>query len=102
VNRIILEKFAETLEEQPSAYKLLNKFCEQSYTFSYGVENTSSRAIELTIDCNSSRNMVFSENNGKVTKVIEPGQIEFLMHAEAAPGAEEFARGSVCTYREVY
>lgn len=56
----------------------------------------------MTIDCNSSRNMVFSETSGKVTKVIEPGQTEFLMHAEAAPGAEEFARGSVCTYKEVY
>jgi hypothetical protein len=28
VNRIILERFAETLEEKPGAYRLLNKFCE--------------------------------------------------------------------------
>lgn len=46
--------------------------------------------------------MVFSETTGKVTKVVEPGQTIFLMHAEASPGAEEFARGSVCTYKEVY
>jgi len=46
--------------------------------------------------------MVFSEASGKLTKVIEPGHIEFIMHAEAAPGAEEFARGSVCTFKEVY
>ena len=46
--------------------------------------------------------MVFSEASGKITKVVEPGQIEFLMHAEATPGADEFARGSVCTYKEVY
>lgn len=102
VNRIILERFGEELESKPNVYRLLNKFSEQSYTFSYGIENISHKAIEITLDCNSSRNMVFSENSGKATRIIEPGQIEFIMHAEAAPGAEEFARGSLCTYKEVY
>lgn len=102
VNKIILEKFGEELESRPGVYRLLNKFSEQSYTFSYGIENNSTRAIEITIDCNSSRNMVFSESSGKITRIVEPGQFEFLMHAEAAPGAEEFARGSLCTYKEVY
>jgi hypothetical protein len=46
--------------------------------------------------------MVYSEASGKMTKVIEPGSIAFFMHAEAAPGAEEFARGAQCTFREVY
>lgn len=46
--------------------------------------------------------MVFSETSGRIAKVIKPGKVEFFMHAEAAPGAEEFARGSVCTFREVY
>ncbi len=55
----------------------------------------------MSLDCTSSKNMVYSEPGGKVKKVIEPGVLEFLMHAEAAPGAEEFARGAVCTFREV-
>jgi len=46
--------------------------------------------------------MVFCESNGKITKVVEPGAIEFMLHAEAAPGAEEFARGAQCIYKEVY
>jgi hypothetical protein len=46
--------------------------------------------------------MIYSEASGKITKVIEPGAIEFMMHAEATPGAEEFARGAQCTYKEVY
>lgn len=46
--------------------------------------------------------MVFSEPTGRITKVVEPGAIEFLMHAEATPGAEEFARGAQCSYKEVY
>lgn len=97
-----MEKFGEELESKPGSYKLLNKFSEQSYTFTYGIENISNRTIEVTLDCNSSRNMVFSEASGKVTKVVEPGQLVFFMHAEAAPGAEEFARGSQCFFKEVY
>ena len=46
--------------------------------------------------------MVYSETNGKVTKIIEPGTLEFMMHAEAAPGAEEFARGAQVIYKEIY
>jgi hypothetical protein len=46
--------------------------------------------------------MVFSEPSGKITKILEPGAIEFFMHAEATPGADEFARGAQCTYKEVY
>lgn len=80
----------------------LNNYYRQSYTFSYGVENTGSRALEVTVDCASSRNMVFSEQSGKITKVVEPGSIEFFMHAEATPGAEEFARGAQCLYKEIY
>ena len=102
VHKMILERFGEELESRPSVYRVLNKFSEQSYTFTYGIENIGQRAIEVTLDCTSSRNMVFSETSGKVTKVVEPGQFEFFMHAEAAPGAEEFARGSQCFYKEVY
>jgi hypothetical protein len=45
--------------------------------------------------------MLYSEDGGKVVKIVEPGCLEFMMHAEAAPGAEEFARGVVCSYKEV-
>jgi len=102
VNRIIVERYGEELESRPGVFRVLSKFSEQSYTFSYAIENTGARAIEATLDCNTSRNMVFSEPSGKVTRVVEPGQVVFFMHAEAAPGAEEFARGSTCSYREVY
>ena len=46
--------------------------------------------------------MVFSEASGKITKIIEAHSIEFMMHAEAAPGAEEFARGAQVIFKEVY
>ena len=44
--------------------------------------------------------MIFSDSLGKVTKLIEPGAIEFFIHAEANPGAEEIARSVKVTYRE--
>lgn len=44
--------------------------------------------------------MLFSDSLGKVTKLIEPGGIEFFIHAEANPGAEEIARSVKVTYRE--
>lgn len=56
----------------------------------------------MTVDCTSSRNMVFSEKGGKITKMVEPGQIEFMIHSEAAPGAEEFAKGAQCLFKEAY
>lgn len=94
VNKMIVERFGEELESKEGAYRLLHKFYEASYTFSYAVENLGNRTLEVTLDCTSSRNMVYSEPSGKITKLVEPGAIEFFMHAEAAPGAEEFARGA--------
>lgn len=39
--------------------------------------------------------MVFSDDNGKVTKVVKPGEFVFMLHVEAAPDIEEFAIGHV-------
>ena len=46
--------------------------------------------------------MIYSDVSGKVRKLIEPNQIEFFLHAEAAPGAEEFAKACQCYYKEAY
>jgi hypothetical protein len=66
------------------------------------IENLGIRTCEVTLDCTGSRNLQFSEAVGKVTKLIEPGSVEFFMHAEAAPGAEEITRAAKITYKEVY
>ena len=46
--------------------------------------------------------MIFSDGTGKITKLIDPHTIEFMLHAEAAPGAEEFARGAQVIFKEIY
>lgn len=102
VNRLIVEKYGEELEGKHGVYRLVHKFSESSYTFTYAIENLSSKPLEITLDCNNSSNMVFSENKGKITKIIDPGCYEFMMHAEAAPGAEEFARGAQVIYKECF
>mmetsp|Transcript_10339 Transcript_10339/g.10354 ORF Transcript_10339/g.10354 Transcript_10339/m.10354 type:complete len:129 (+) Transcript_10339:271-657(+) len=102
VSKLIVQQFGEELENHPGAYRLLFKFADQSYTFTYAIHNQSSKPLEVTLDCNSSSNMVYSEPSGKITKVVEPGTLEFMMHAEAAPGAEEFARGANVAFKESY
>lgn len=99
-NKLVLQNFGDVLEEKPGVYRLLNKYHQSSYSFSFGVENLSDAPLELRLDCNKSRNMLYSEPSGKVVKVVEPGHLEFMMHAEAAPGADEFARGVECSYKE--
>ena len=56
----------------------------------------------MTLDLSQSRNLLFSEPGGCVNKMIEPGQIEFMLHAEAEPEAEEVARVAKVIYREAY
>lgn len=101
VNNLILERFGEVQEDRGN-YKLLQKFSDQSYTFSYGVENTGKKPLEITLDCNTSKSMSFSEPSGRVVKIVEPGTLMFLMHAEASPGAEEFAKGAEISHKELY
>lgn len=99
-NRLVLQNFGEVLEQKPNVYRLLCKYHPISYTFSFGMENLSDGPLELRLDCNQSRNMLYSEPDGKMVKIVEPGKLEFFMHSEAAPGAEEFARGVTCSYKQ--
>ena len=56
----------------------------------------------MTLDLSGSRNLLFSEPSGKSTKMIDGGALEFFMHAEASPEAEEIARVAKVIYKEVY
>ena len=38
-------------------------------------------------------------SSGKVTKVIEPGAVEYFMHGVADPAAESFLKKCTHTYR---
>ena len=92
VNLEILNKFGEVFLEG-SDYKVLTKFFETSYTFAFGLTNTSKKPKKFLIDCSTSTFMIYSEPGGKIEKIIQPGETAFMMHSEAAPGAETFTRG---------
>lgn len=66
------------------------------------MQNLGKRTAEVTLDCGSSRNLVFSEPSTRVTRLVEPGATEFFLHAEPAPEAEDIARGVKISYKEVY
>jgi len=72
---------------------VLTKFIETSYSFAFGVENLTSEPMKYLVDCSTSTNMIYSEKDGKVEKVVKPGEIKFFLHSESSPGAESFTRG---------
>jgi len=101
VNQMILQNWGEEFE-QTDSYRVVSKFYEPSYSFAFGILNLSGMELEFTLDCTTSKNMVFSDPAGQVTKLIEPGELAFMMHSEAAPGCEEFARGVECSFKQLY
>lgn len=82
-------------------YKSLYTFSEQIHAYSYGVLNTGPNTIIAQIDCSSSTNMLFSPRTNVIKKRVEPGELEFFLHAMGMPYAEEFVRSAKCTIQEV-
>ncbi len=57
--------------------------------------------MDITLDCSSSQHMLFSSKTNKITKRIDPGQTEFMMHSLAIPNAAKFVRSAKCIVKEV-
>jgi hypothetical protein len=57
--------------------------------------------MEITLDCSSSQHMLFSSKTNKITKRIEPGHTEFMMHSMAVPNVAKFVRSAKCIVREI-
>jgi len=66
VNRIIIQNFGKVIEHVANIYSLHMKQHEQSYTFSYGIQNHSKEPMVFQLDCSKSQGMAFSEKAGKV------------------------------------
>ena len=55
--------------------------------------NLAKKSIEITLDLASgSRNLLFVPKEGVISKVIEPGDTCFMMHAIAMPEKETFSK----------
>lgn len=73
-----------------------------SYTFSFAVENLGLKTKEITLNCTQSRNLLFSDDAGKLTRLVEPGCTEFFLHAEATPGAKDLSKSVSVASKDVY
>jgi hypothetical protein len=98
VSVMVNETEGMVVEKKEAEYCIRQKFYPTSYSFTFTIENLLPRTCEFTLDLSASRNLLFSEPLGKVTKLISPGSSDFMMHAEAMPGAEEIARVAKVTY----
>lgn len=59
------------------------------------------RTVDVHLDCSASQNMLFSSKSSKVSKRVEAGHVEFMMHAMAVPNAGKFVRSAKCSTTEV-
>eukprot|EP00357_Protocruzia_adherens_P011223 CAMPEP_0115030694 /NCGR_PEP_ID=MMETSP0216-20121206/37993_1 /TAXON_ID=223996 /ORGANISM="Protocruzia adherens, Strain Boccale" /LENGTH=823 /DNA_ID=CAMNT_0002408007 /DNA_START=44 /DNA_END=2515 /DNA_ORIENTATION=+ len=96
---ILLIKENGTPLEGKKGIRAFHTFSKAVHGYSYGVINDHSAPIEATLDCSKSEKMLFSGKTGLVKKRIEPGQLEFMMHAMALPSADTFVRSAKCTWQ---
>ena len=71
-------------------YEIRGYTSEDSNVLTIGLKNKYPKPIKATVDCSQSKNMVYSVLKGRVVRTVEPGQVEFMLHLEPAPGAKEF------------
>jgi calpain-15 len=94
-----IEKAGKELESKQGV-KCFYYFSNKTHCYTYGIYNEKHVAIEATLDCSGSSSMVFSSKNPVVKKRVEPGQMEFFMHAMAVPKVDNYVRTAKCTWNE--
>lgn len=99
-NILLIERQGTELDSK-TGVRCFYYLSKKTHNYSYGVYNEQSQAIEVTLDCAGSENMVFSTKGSYVRKRIEPGQLEFMLHAMAIPSADTFVRSARCTWHAV-
>ena len=86
----MIKRYGKKVQEEPMVYDLSMWHNPETDTFSFGITNQKQIPVAFRLDCTNSVNMVFTEDGGKATRYVRPGEFAFLMHVEAAEGAEEF------------
>ena len=99
-NIAILANYGQELERK-KGFKALYTFSEQIHAYSYGIINTGSTPLIAQLDCSASKNMLFSTRNDVIKKRIDPGELEFMLHAMGLPSEDQFIRSAKCTVQEV-
>jgi hypothetical protein len=84
-NEMVVSQFGDQ-EATGDGYTLSCKFSKSVYSFSYTMTNTGSAPIEAVLDMSSCENMSFSTRGPLIKKLIQPGESQFMMHAQAGFG----------------
>ena len=92
-----IEKSGKELESKQGV-KCFYYFSAKTHCYTYGIFNENNQAIEACLDCSASNNMIFSSKNPVVKKRVEPGQMEFMIHAMAVPKVDNYVRTAKCTW----
>mmetsp|Transcript_25332 Transcript_25332/g.22448 ORF Transcript_25332/g.22448 Transcript_25332/m.22448 type:complete len:226 (+) Transcript_25332:317-994(+) len=83
-NIAILATYGQELDKTPNL-KVLYTFSEQINAYSYGVLNIGQKAINAQIDCSASNETIFSSRSNIIKKRVDPGELEFFLHAIGLP-----------------
>ena len=59
------------------------------------------RTVDIHLDCSASQNMIFSSKSSKISKRVDGGHIEFMMHSMAVPNTPKFIRSAKCHITDV-
>eukprot|EP00826_Nyctotherus_ovalis_P005374 TRINITY_DN11210_c0_g1_i2.p1 TRINITY_DN11210_c0_g1~~TRINITY_DN11210_c0_g1_i2.p1 ORF type:complete len:481 (+),score=72.93 TRINITY_DN11210_c0_g1_i2:399-1841(+) len=104
---LIVERYGQEAEKQ-FGIKLLYIFSQylsyyhrQVQSYAYGVLNETGKTVEAILDCSMSKHMTYSARSPIVKKRVEPEQTEFMLHAQAIPGNEEFVNEFKFTWKEI-
>eukprot|EP00347_Sterkiella_histriomuscorum_P008050 403346565 len=73
-------------EASSDQYQVISLFSPGSNSYTFGIRNIKDFSIEVMLDLSFSENMTFSSKGPIVKKVVKPGQIQFMMHAQAGYG----------------
>ena len=92
-----IERYGKELESK-AGVKCFYYFSPKTHCYSYGIYNEQTQAIEATLDCSASENMAFSSKYPIIKKRVEPGQMEFMIHAMAIPKVDNYVRTAKCTW----
>ena len=95
-NLLVIEKFGQELKNSKSGYRLVYSFSDKIFGYSYAIQNVSSRAMKVRLNCSKSDHMLFSTPTSTIDKVIAAGETEFYMHAMAMPSKGSYKRNAEC------
>jgi Calpain family cysteine protease/Calpain large subunit, domain III len=84
--------------ESKGGVKVFYYLFQDVHCYLYGVFNSQDQAIEATLDCSESENMVFNQDDPSVTKVVGSSNLCYMITAIALPHAETFVRSARCVW----